>query len=183
MLHPLPKNVFTYFHRASSRHWPSPLTRQDAAWITQGLLLTSSRMAKSQKKPGGLRLIIDRRDEIGKYILRKREAAMQHTNTSSMSGDSTTSLFCRDLGARWLTTRSEGYSNGWAKGLPGPNLDNLGSSRGLSFQGRVGNVAVCVPGSGPRVLGPRVRGAGAARRGPARRAHAAHCCPRSTAVY
>ena len=64
-----------YFHRVSSRHWPSPLTHQDAARITQGLLLTSSRinsrMAKSQKKPGGLRLIIDRRDEIGKYILRR----------------------------------------------------------------------------------------------------------------
>ena len=42
---------------------------------------------------------------------------MQHTNTSSMSGDSTTSLFCRDLGTRWLTTRREGHSNGWAKGL------------------------------------------------------------------
>ena len=42
---------------------------------------------------------------------------MQHTNTSSMSGDSITSLFCRDLGTRWLTTRSEGHSNGWAKGL------------------------------------------------------------------
>ena len=32
---------------------------------------------------------------------------MQHTNTSSMSGGSTTSLFYRDLGARWLTTRSK----------------------------------------------------------------------------
>ena len=42
-----------YFHRVSSRHSPSPLTHQDAARITQGLLLTSSRMAKSQKKPGG----------------------------------------------------------------------------------------------------------------------------------
>ena len=30
-----------YFHRVSSRHWPSPLTHQDAARITQGLLLTS----------------------------------------------------------------------------------------------------------------------------------------------
>ena len=55
MLHPLPKNV--YSSRLASRHWPSPLTQthQDAARITQGLLLTSSRMAKSQKKPGGLR--------------------------------------------------------------------------------------------------------------------------------
>ena len=44
-----------YFHRVSSRHWPSPLTHKDAARITQGLLLTSSPMAKSQKKPGGLR--------------------------------------------------------------------------------------------------------------------------------
>ena len=32
---------------------------------------------------------------------------MQHTNTSSTSGGSTTSLFYRDLGARWLTTRSK----------------------------------------------------------------------------
>ena len=23
-----------YFHRVSSRHWPSPLTHKDAAWIT-----------------------------------------------------------------------------------------------------------------------------------------------------
>ena len=30
-----------YFHRVTSRHWPSPLTHQDAARITQGLLLTS----------------------------------------------------------------------------------------------------------------------------------------------
>ena len=42
-----------YIHRVSSRHWPSPLTHQDAARIEQGLLLTSSPMAKSQKKPGG----------------------------------------------------------------------------------------------------------------------------------
>ena len=32
---------------------------------------------------------------------------MHHTNTSSMGSDSTTSLFFRDLGARWLTTRSQ----------------------------------------------------------------------------
>ena len=42
--------------------------------------------------------------------------------------DRTTSLFCRDLGTRWLTTRSEGHSNGWAKGLGkkprSPNLAN-----------------------------------------------------------
>ena len=42
-----------YIHRVSSRHWPSPLTHQDAARIAQRLLLTSSPMAKSQKKPGG----------------------------------------------------------------------------------------------------------------------------------
>ena len=69
---------------------------------------------------------------------------MQHTNTSSMSGDSTTSLFCRDLGTRWLTTRREGHSNGWAKGLgkmPRSKYGYLGSSRSLSFQGGVGNVA------------------------------------------
>ena len=51
---------------------------------------------------------------------------MQHTNTSSMSGDSTTSLFCRDLGARWLTTRSEGHSNGWAKDCPGSQVAKFG---------------------------------------------------------
>ena len=42
-----------YIHRVSSRFWPSPLTHQDAARIAQRLLLTSSPMAKSQKKPGG----------------------------------------------------------------------------------------------------------------------------------
>ena len=31
---------------------------------------------------------------------------MHHTNTSSMGSDSTTSLFFRDLGARWLTGRA-----------------------------------------------------------------------------
>ena len=41
-----------YIHRVSSRHWPSPLTLQEAARIAQGLLLTSSPIAKSQKKPG-----------------------------------------------------------------------------------------------------------------------------------
>ena len=51
-----------YFHRVSSRHWPSPFTHQDAARITQGLLLTSSRMAKSQTEArrrggGGVRRI------------------------------------------------------------------------------------------------------------------------------
>ena len=39
-------------------NWPSPLTLQEAARIAQGLLLTSSPIAKSQKKPGGLRPII-----------------------------------------------------------------------------------------------------------------------------
>ena len=39
-----------YFHRVSSRHWPSPLTHQDAARITQGLLLTSSRIYGKEPK-------------------------------------------------------------------------------------------------------------------------------------
>ena len=45
-----------YFHRVTSRHWPSPLTHQDAARITQGLLKKiADKLAngKSQKKPGG----------------------------------------------------------------------------------------------------------------------------------
>ena len=58
------------------------------------------------------------------YLLRKR---VHHTNTSSMGSDSTTSLFFRDLGARWLTTRSEGHSNGWAKG-EGPKRAKKGPS-------------------------------------------------------
>ena len=62
MLHPLTKNVFS--SRLVSTHWPSPLTHQDAARITQGLLLTSSRMAKSQKKPGGVR----HRDTFGSFV-------------------------------------------------------------------------------------------------------------------
>ena len=45
-----------YFHRVSSRHWPSPLTHQDAARITQGLLLASSRMAiRAKKSQAGVR--------------------------------------------------------------------------------------------------------------------------------
>ena len=41
------------------------------------------------------------------------------TNTSSMSGDSdykSITILSRDLGARWLTTRSEGHSNGFTVG-------------------------------------------------------------------
>ena len=42
---------------------------------------------------------------IVQYILRK---LVQHTNTSSMSGDSTTSLFCRDPGsALWAKILGE----------------------------------------------------------------------------
>ena len=43
-----------YFHRVSSRHWPSPLTHQDAARITQGLL-SSDKLAngKEPKEAGG----------------------------------------------------------------------------------------------------------------------------------
>ena len=50
---PLIEDVFvccTRFLRIASRHWPSPLTHQDAARITQGLLLTSSPMAKTAKR-------------------------------------------------------------------------------------------------------------------------------------
>ena len=70
---------------------------------------------------------------------------MQHTNTSSMSGGSTTSLFYRDLGARWLTMRSK-------KGIRRSNKNRLTLSKTpifgwwrpawiLSFEGWVGNVA------------------------------------------
>ena len=70
---------------------------------------------------------------------------MQHTNTSSTSGGSTTSLFYRDLGARWLTTRSK-------KGIRRSNKNRLTLSKtpifgwwrpawNLSFEARVGNVA------------------------------------------
>ena len=70
---------------------------------------------------------------------------MQHTNTSSMSGGSTTSLFYRDLGARWLTTRSK-------KGIRRSNKNRLTLSKtpifgwwrpawNLSFEARVGILA------------------------------------------
>ena len=70
---------------------------------------------------------------------------MQHTNTSSTSGGSTTSLFYRDLGARWLTTRS-------TKGIRRSNKNRLTLSNSpiygwwrpawnLSFEARVGIVA------------------------------------------
>ena len=71
---------------------------------------------------------------------------MQHTNTSSTSGGSTTSLFYRDLGARWLTTRSK-------KGIRRSNKNRWTLSNSpiygwwrpawnLSFEGRVRNVAL-----------------------------------------
>ena len=70
---------------------------------------------------------------------------MQHTNTSSTSGGSTTSLFYRDLGARWLTTRSK-------KGIRRSNKNRLTLSKtpifgwwrpawNLSFEARVGILA------------------------------------------
>ena len=48
MLHPLPKNV--YSSRLVSTLAITTHPDQDAARITQGLLLTSSRVAKSQKR-------------------------------------------------------------------------------------------------------------------------------------
>ena len=74
---------------------------------------------------------------------------MQHTNTSSMSGDSTTSLFSILLRSGHAVAHDEEgsgrpHSNGWAKGLgkmPRSKYGYLGSSRSLSFQGGVGNVA------------------------------------------
>ena len=84
---------------------------------------------------------------------------MQHTNTSSTSGGSTTSLFYRDLGARWLTTRSK-------KGIRRSNKNRLTLSKtpifgwwrpawNLSFEARVGILATQPPplmghGSGQR---------------------------------
>ena len=52
--------------------------------------------------PGLIRTVLSSREPPRAQIstIRKR---VQHTNTSSTSGGSTTSLFCRDLGARWLT--------------------------------------------------------------------------------
>ena len=71
---------------------------------------------------------------------------MQHTNTSSMSGGSTTSLFYRDLGARWLTTRSKkGIRRSNKNRLPLSNSPIYGWWRpawNLSFEGRVRNVAL-----------------------------------------
>ena len=85
---------------------------------------------------------------------------MQHTNTSSTSGGSTTSLFYRDLGARWLTTRSK-------KGIRRSNKNRLTLSKtpifgwwrpawNLSFEARVGILAL-VTGSGRAALQPRYR--------------------------
>ena len=70
---------------------------------------------------------------------------MQHTNTSSMSGGSTTSLFYRDLGARWLTTRSKNgirrsNKNRWTLSNS-PIYGWWRPAWNLSFEGRVRNVA------------------------------------------
>ena len=71
---------------------------------------------------------------------------MQHTNTSSMSGGSTTSLFYRDLGARWLTTRSKNgirrsNKNRWTLSNS-PIYGWWRPAWNLSFEGRVRNVAL-----------------------------------------
>ena len=66
-----------------------------------------------------------------------------------MSGDSTTrhkSIFDLSRSGRAVAhdASCEGHSNGLAKGLPRSKYGYLGSSRNLSFQGGVGNVALCV---------------------------------------
>ena len=84
---------------------------------------------------------------------------MQQTNTSSTSGGSTTSLFYRDLGARWLTTRSKNgirrsNKNRWTLSNS-PIYGWWRPAWNLSFEGRVRNVAVIYhslfthPGSDP----------------------------------
>ena len=71
------------------------------------------------------------------YILRKR---VKHTNTSSMNGGSTTSLFYRDLGARWL---ARGGRRAKALGKnPSSGEEPLFSwCPDLLFEERFGNVA------------------------------------------
>ena len=71
------------------------------------------------------------------YIHRKR---VPHTNTSSMSGDSTTTLFYRDLGARWLHDDSRPWR---------PSKEKNG-------QKRVGGFLRCAP----RIICPDWKGLG-----------------------
>ena len=78
---------------------------------------------------------------------------MQHTNTSSTCGGSTTSLFYRDLGARWLTTRStngirRSNKNRWTLSNS-PIYGWWRPAWNLSFEGRVRNVA------STRLTGPK----------------------------
>ena len=68
---------------------------------------------------------------------------MQHTNTSSMSGDSTTSLFCPRSGHA-VAHDEEGRAFE-RLGNAQVQIWRTGSSRGLSFQGRVGDVAISGP--------------------------------------
>ena len=74
------------------------------------------------------------------------------TNTSSMSGDSTgLQVYFVEIWARGGSRRgAKGIQTvgqkGWAKS-PGRQIWRTGSSRGLSFQGRVGNVAASEPGA------------------------------------
>ena len=50
MLHPLLKNLYS-LHLVSTlaRHWPSPLTHQDAARITQGPRLVADKLANGKE--------------------------------------------------------------------------------------------------------------------------------------
>ena len=48
------------------------------------------------------------------------------------------------------TTRSEGHPNGWAKGLPGPNMDTWAALGVCRFRDGVGNVAVRAPAACPQ---------------------------------
>lgn len=67
-----------YFHRVSSRHWPSPLTHQDAARITQGLLLRIIR--DSAPPPGFFWLFAIRELVVG--VLRRGQGRRDGTRES-----------------------------------------------------------------------------------------------------
>jgi hypothetical protein len=73
---------------------------------------------------------------------------VQHTNTSSMSGDSTIQVYFVFLSRSGRAVAHDEERRAFerlGKGLPrkpGRQIWRTGSSRGLSFQGRVGNVAV-----------------------------------------
>jgi hypothetical protein len=96
MLYPLPKNVYSLCLVSTLVITTHPPRCCEVRARLVADKLANGKEPKDARRGCAIAIAIVRRWSLG--IFRKR---VQHTNTSSMSSGSTTSLFYRDLGARW----------------------------------------------------------------------------------